>query len=96
MQMFLLLTLTLCGLHLLSPAPQSVLHRLISPCRLRVRAVLTQSEGELIKALQLGHQGADCVPGLLLESQVAWVLDRLQTREEPQMLPGRNGLKFNT
>lgn len=78
--MFLLLTLTLCGLHVFSPAPQSVLHRLISPCRLCVRAVLTQSEGELIKALQLGHQGADCVPGLLLESQVAWVLDRLQMR----------------
>lgn len=96
--MFLLrlLTLTLCGLHRFSPAPQSVLHRLISPCRLCARAVLTQSEGELIKALQLGHQGADCVPGLLLESQVAWVLDRLQTREEPQMLPGRKDLKFNT
>lgn len=58
-----------------------------------VRAALTQSEGELVKALQLGHQGADGVPGLLLEGQVARVLDRLQTREEAQMLACRNAPK---
>lgn len=39
---------------------------------------LTQSQGELIEAFQLGHQGADCVPGLLLQSQVTWVLYCLQ------------------
>lgn len=61
-----------------------------------VRSVLTQAEGELVKALQLGHQGADCVPGLLLESQVARVLDRLQATEESQMLRCRNDLKCNT
>lgn len=40
--------------------------------------MLTQSEGELVEALQFGHQGADCVPGLLLQSEVARVLDGLK------------------
>ena len=40
--------------------------------------MLTQSEGKLIEPLQFCHQGADGVPGLLLESEVAWVLDGLQ------------------
>lgn len=39
--------------------------------------MLTQSQGELVEAFQLGHKGADCVPGLLLQSQVSWVLDGL-------------------
>lgn len=42
---------------------------------------LTQSQGELVEALQLGHQGADGVPGLLLQSKVARVLDRLQAEK---------------
>lgn len=42
--------------------------------------MLTQSEGELVEPLQFGHQGADCVPGLLLQSEVAWVLDGLWAR----------------
>lgn len=39
--------------------------------------MLTQSEGKLVEALQFGYQGADCIPGLLLQSEVAWVLDGL-------------------
>lgn len=42
--------------------------------------MLTQSEGELIEPLQLGHKGTDRVPGLLLKSEVTWVLDGLQAR----------------
>lgn len=42
---------------------------------------LTQSQGELVEALQLGHQGANGVPGLLLQSEVARVLDRLQAEK---------------
>lgn len=54
-----------------------------SPCSSAV--LLTQSEGKLVEALQLGHQGADCVPGLLLQSEVAGVLDGLQAREDGKM-----------
>lgn len=57
--------------------PQSVLHHLKLLYRLHVIAMLTQSEGKLIEPLQFCHQGADCVPGLLLKSQVAGVLDGL-------------------
>lgn len=39
---------------------------------------LTQSQGELVEALQFGHKGADGVPGLLLQSEVARVLDGLR------------------
>lgn len=48
--------------------------------RLYIKPMLTQSEGELVEPLQLGHKGADCIPGLLLKSEVAWVLDGLQAR----------------
>lgn len=60
--------------------PESVLHHLQLLYRLYVIAILTQSEGKLVEALQFGHQGADCVPGLLLKSEVAWVLDGLRAR----------------
>lgn len=43
-------------------------------------AMLTQSEGKFVEALQFGHQGTDCVPGLLLKSEVAWILDGLWTK----------------
>lgn len=42
---------------------------------------LTQSQGELVEALQFGHKGADGVPGLLLQSEVARVLDGLQAEK---------------
>lgn len=61
--------------------PESVLHHLKLLYRLYVVAVLTQSEGKLVEALQFGHQGADCVPGLLLQSEVTWVLDGLRARK---------------
>lgn len=57
--------------------PESVLHPLKLLYRPYAIAVLTKSEGKLVEALQFGHQGADCVPGLLLKSEVAWVLDGL-------------------
>lgn len=70
-------------------APQSVLHHLKLLYRPHVNiAMLTQSEGKLIEPLQFCHQGADCVPGLLLKSEVAGVLDGLwagDTGREPQM-----------
>lgn len=51
------------------------------------RARLTQSQGELVEALQFGHQRADGVPGLLLKSEVARVLDGLQAANTDVVLP---------
>lgn len=38
---------------------------------------LTQPQGELVEAFQLGDQGADGAPGALLQPQVPGVLDGL-------------------
>lgn len=55
---------------------------------LYIKPMLTQSEGELVEPLQLGHKGTDRVPGLLLKGEVTWVLDGLQvgTQAEAQLL----------
>lgn len=54
---------------------------------------LTQPQGELVEALQLGHKGADGVPGLLLQSEVARVLDRLQA-EKHRCSRTKNNIKM--
>lgn len=47
---------------------------------------LTQPQGELVEALQLGDEGADGAPGPLLQPQVAGVLDGLWRGGEHQRL----------
>lgn len=55
---------------------------------------LTQSEGKLVEPLQLCHQGADCIPGFLLKSEVTGVLDGLQARRKSRCSFRKNGFEL--
>lgn len=57
---------------------------------------LTQSQGELVEALQFGHEGADGVPGLLLQSEVAGVLDGLQAAKHRCSLTKKKKMVLKT
>lgn len=57
---------------------------------------LTQSQGELVEALQFGHKGADGVPGLLLQSEVAGVLDGLQAAKHRCSLTKKKKMVLKT